>query len=188
MKEIEVLVEIKSAKEEALRALERFTAHGIKRTLDIYFSDPLRQDLCPDAGGRLRASFRLREKNGECSIAYKNDHFGAGDEWLYSDEHETSIGDLDTALRIIDRLGLKELVRIDNEKHVFTTPDYEIVFEDVKDLGHFLEVEKLEQVADDRVVAAKQSIREFLAELGLGLGVECNAGKPELMLAKMKDK
>lgn len=179
-------MEIKSAKEEALRALECFTTHGIKRTLDVYFTDPLRRDLSPDDNGRLRASFRLREKNGECSIAYKNDYFGDGDEWFYSDEYETGIGDLDIALRIIDRLGLKELVRIDNEKHVFTTPEYEIVFEDVKDLGYFLEVEKLEQVADIEVAATKQGIRKFLAELGLDLGVECNAGKPELMLTKIK--
>ena len=186
MKEIEVLIEVKSSKEDVLKALGQFTDHGIKRTLDIYFSDPLRKDLQPDEKGRLRASFRLRQKGGDCFIAYKIDHFAEGDEWLYSDEHETSIGDFDTAIRIVDHLGLKELIRIDNEKHVFTTQEFEIVFEDVKDLGYFLEVEKIEEVSDDQTKSTKQGIRDFLNGLGLHLGTELNTGKPELMLAKKK--
>ncbi len=185
MKEIEVLVEVKSPKEKILKVLGRFTTHGIKRTLDVYFVDPLRNDLQPDDNGFLRASFRLRQKNGNCSITYKTDHFN-NDEWLYSDEHETAVGDFEIALHIVEQLGLKELVRIDNEKHTFTTPEYEIVFEDVRSLGYFLEVEKLKQVADDQVVIVKQNIRNFLAGLRLNLGTELNVGKPELMLAKMK--
>lgn len=185
MKEIEILVEVKSSKEETMKALECFTAHGEKRTLDIYFADPLRDALQPDKNGRLHSCFRLRQKDGKCSIAYKNDHF-EGDEWLYSDEHETSVGDIDIALRIVEHLGLKELVRIDNVKHVFTTPEYEVVFEEVKDLGNFIEVEKLEEVPDEQVPAAKQEIRAFLASLDLHLGKELNAGKPELMLVHMR--
>ncbi|MEK7525684.1 MAG: class IV adenylate cyclase [Patescibacteria group bacterium] len=186
MKEIEILFEIKNQKEGVLKSLGRFTAHGIKRTLDIYFADPLRKDLQRDADGRLRASFRLRQKDDKCSIAYKNDHFN-NDEWIYSDEHETSVGDFDIAIRIIEHLGLKELVRIDNEKYTFTTPEYEIVFEDVKNLGYFLEVEKLHEVPDEMVVSAKQEIRDFASNLGLNLGSELNAGKPELMLAKIQN-
>ena len=34
MKEIEILIEVKSDKEKALKALEKFTAHGAKRTLE----------------------------------------------------------------------------------------------------------------------------------------------------------
>lgn len=183
MKEIEILIEVKSSKEEVLKALGHFTAHGIKRTLDIYFADPLRKDLQPDDDGRLRASFRLRQKGDNYSIAYKIDHFNVN-EWIYSDEHETSIGDFDTTLHIIEQLGLRELIRVDNEKHIFTTSEYEIVFENVKDLGYFLEVEKLQQVEDDQVKAVKQEIREFLIGLNLNFGAELNAGKPELMLAK----
>jgi predicted adenylyl cyclase CyaB len=146
--------------------------------------DPLRNDLRPDLSGRLRASFRLRQKDGKNSVAYKVDHFGDGDEWTYSDEHETAVGDFDAMRVIIDHLGLQELVRVESEKHIWTTPEYEIVFEVVKDLGLFIEVEKLEQVPDDRVAETKQGIREFLSGLGLKLGAEMNAGKPELLLKK----
>lgn len=186
MKEIEILVELDDSEENVLRAMERFEAHGVRRTVDVYFVDPLRADLKPDRAGRLRASFRLRQKDERALLAYKIDHFENGDEWLYSDEHETAVGDLGTMMKILEHLGFEELVRVENEKRTWTTPEYEIVFEDVKDLGFFLEVEKLQQVPDDKVAETKQKIRGFLSGLGLKLGKELNAGKPELLLRKMR--
>ena len=183
MKEIEILIEVKSTKEEALKALEQFESHGIKKTLDVYFSDPLRKDLQPDDTGRLMASFRLRTKDGKNSLAYKVDHFNDA-EWSHSDEYETEFNDFESMSHVIEKLGLVELIRIDNEKHTFVTDEYEIVLEDVKDLGLFMEVEKLAQVSDDKVFETKQEIRDFLQSLGIHLGEEQNAGKPELMLRK----
>lgn len=37
MKEIEILVEVKSTKEDALSALEAFDFQGAKQVLDVYF-------------------------------------------------------------------------------------------------------------------------------------------------------
>jgi adenylate cyclase, class 2 len=185
MKEIEILVEVRSTKEAAINALKQFTSHGIKHTLDIYFFDPLRQDLQPEINGRIRRSFRLRRKDVKCSIAYKIDHFKEdNDEWIYSDENEVSVSDFDTTLSILRHLGLQELVIVDNEKHVFTTPEYEIVLEDVKNLGLFLEVEQLAQVSDNGVISAKKKIQDFLSSLNIELGNELNSGKPELILKK----
>jgi len=183
MKEIEILIEVKSSKEEAVKALEKFTSHGIKKTLDIYFSDPLRKDLQPDKENKLYRAFRLRQKDGKNSIAYKVDHFDETT-WSHSDEFETEVEDFETMLHIIKNLGLEELVRVDNEKHTYTTPEYEIVLEDVKGLGLFMEVEKLEEVPDEKVAETKQEIREFLKSLNINLGEEQNVGKPELMLNK----
>lgn len=184
MKEVEILVEIKSTKEEVIKALAGFESHGVKRVTDLYFVDPLRDGLKPDNNYRLRASFRLRKKENQFFMAYKNDCFNDNDEWLYSDEHEIQIEDFDIAVHIIENLGLKELVKIENEKYVFITPDYEIVFEDVKDLGYFMEVECLKEVSDDQVSKTKDEIRGFISGLGLDVGKEMSAGKPELMLIK----
>ena len=188
MKEIEILVELKDSKEKTLRVLEQFTSHGKKRILDIYFYDPLRMELQTEDSGRLRRCLRLRKKEGKAFIAYKIDYFDNNDQWKYSDEHETSVGDFETILHILENLGFQELVRIDNEKHTFSTPEYEIVFEDVKNLGFFLEVEKLHEVADSEVTKTKEEIRKFIRGLGLQTSAELNAGKPELMLKKKKTK
>ena len=48
----------------------------------------------------------------------------------------------------------------------------------------FIEVEKLIQVSDDKVMETKEEIRSFLKNLDLLLGEEQNAGKPELMLKR----
>lgn len=185
MKEIEILIEVKSSKEEVLKALGRFQFEGIKKTLDIYFYDPLRVDLQANEERKLNACFRLRQKDGKNTIAYKVDHFD-GEEWSHSDEYETEIKDFDTAIQIVEKLGLKELVRIDNEKHTYMTDEYEIVFEDVKDLGLFMEVEKLAQVSDEKVAETKEEIRQFIKSLNIEFGDEQNAGKPELILKKIK--
>jgi adenylate cyclase class 2 len=185
MKEIEVLIEVKSDKETALSALGQFNDQGIKRTLDIYYYDPLKKDLQPDDTGKLKACFRIREKDGKSSIAYKVDHFN-GDEWSHSDEYETGIENPEIMTKIVEKLGLVELIRIDNEKHIFLTSDYEIVLEDVKGLGLFMEVENLKEVSDDKVSETKEEIRDFLNSLNIEFGEEQNAGKPELMLRKIK--
>ncbi|MEO5645905.1 MAG: class IV adenylate cyclase [Candidatus Paceibacterota bacterium] len=185
MKEIEILIEVKSTKEEALNVLSHFESKGVKETLDVYFNDPLRNDLQPGENNRLLNSFRLRQKAGKNYLAYKVDHFD-GEEWSHSDEYETGVADLDVMIAVIEKLGLVEMVRIDNFKHTFITPDYEIVLEDVKDLGLFMEVEKLAQVSDEEVLSAKEEIRTFLKTLNIDFGEEQNAGKPELMLRKNK--
>ena len=186
MKEIEILIEVKSTKEEALKALEHFEFKGAKEVIDVYFADPLRQQLQPDKDGRLTNSFRFRSKDGKASVAYKVDHFDELMQWSHSDEYETEIGNFNTALEINRHLGLEELVRVDNTKYTFLTKDYEIVFEDVKDLGLFLEVEKVGEVPDEKILETKEEIRIFLKSLNIEFGEEKNAGKPELMLQKMR--
>jgi len=183
MKEIEVLIEVKSNKETALKKLEVFDSHGIKKILDIYYHDPLRNNLQPQKDKRLLNAFRLRRKEEKNSIAYKIDHFDRNT-WSYSDEFETEVKNFEIMQNILKHLGFKELIRIDNEKHFFETDEYEIVLEDVKDLGLFMEVEKKSQVSDEEIEKTKGEIREFLNSLGIDLGEEQNAGKPELMLRK----
>lgn len=184
MKEIEILVEVLETKENALEKLASFEAKGKKETLDVYFFDPLREDLKPTPEGRLSRSFRIREKDGKASVAYKLDNFDENGMWTYSDEFETPVADFNTGMQIITHLGLQELVRIDNHKHTFVTPKYEIVLEEVKDLGIFMEVELLHEVEDSEVMNAKKEIQDFIDGLGLKVGPELNAGKPELMLRK----
>ena len=182
MKEIEILYPLSNDIKDVFTKLEKFEHQGAKNTLDIYYVDEKRSDLKP-SNGKIYKCFRLRQKNDQAFITYKNDHYD-GETWLYSDEHETAVESFDEACNIVDCLGLTELVRIDNTKHTFITPNYEIVIEEVKDLGNFLEVELL--VSDDvtDIESEKQKIRDFVEDLGLNPGEELNSGKPELMLIK----
>lgn len=184
MKEVEILVELKSSFEKAKEALKIYDFKGIKKTLDIYYFDPKRDELKLSKEGKLWASCRIRSKNNVVYLTYKNDHYD-GETWLYSDEYEVTISSFEDGIKILENLGLKELVRIDNSKHTYLVDGkYEIVLEDVVGLGYFLEVEYLNNVEDNEVELVKSNILNFINELGFSVGNELNSGKPELMLNK----
>ena len=79
-------------------------------------------------------------------------------------------------------MGLKELVRIDNNKHIFETEEFEIVLEEVKNLGLFLEVEN--KNLKGTIKEIKNSILKFIKNLNFKFE-EMNQGKPELMLQEL---
>ncbi len=183
-KEVEILVEVFDKKEEALKRLDGFKFLGNKKTLDVYFFDPKREDLKPDQNGQLKKCLRIREKNGEASMAYKIDHFDKKGIWLYSDEYESQVSDFNKIEEIFHKLGFQELIRIENTKSTFTNKDYEIVLEDVKDLGLFMEVERHNVDEKEDIVKVKEEIWGWIKNLNIKVGLELTMGKPELMLKK----
>ncbi|MFH1457306.1 MAG: class IV adenylate cyclase [Patescibacteria group bacterium] len=185
MKEIEILISVKDDKKTVLEKLEQFNFVGVKKVLDIYFYDPKRPELKPDKFGKLNQCLRVRRKDDKFYLTYKIDHFDK-DIWIYSDEHETEISDLETCMKIMEHMGLKVLVEVENQKYTFLTDKYEIVFEEVKGLGLFLEVERLNVGDDEKVGMVKEEIKKFIQNLNIKIGEELNVGKPELML-KLKN-
>lgn len=179
-KEIEVLWRLKTPLRKALAALARCEAAGVKRTTDDYYFDPKRPELKP-SGGRLTACFRLRRQDGRAALTYKRDHFRNG-VWSHSDEAETGVASAGAAAQIIRLLGLRPLVRATMVKHCFRTPRYDIFLESVRGLGSFLEVESRRPPSSGGVAAEKARIRDFVRSLGLAVGEEVNAGKPELLI------
>lgn len=186
MREIEVLVELFDDIAMAKTKLAAFEYEGAKQVVDTYYVDPKRKNLKLNAQNKLMECCRIREKNGKFFAAYKVDNY-KGDVWQYSDEYETEVKDLHAMEMIFDCLGLEVLVIIDNTKHTYVTPDYEIVIEEVNGLGNFLEVEALHD--DDRfsVDEVKAKIYKFIDDLGLNIGEELNSGKPELFLLKQAE-
>jgi|ERR1035437_414147 adenylate cyclase class 2 len=183
-KEVEILVEVFDKKEDAIRNLSSLKFLGDKKTLDIYFVDPKRDDLKPDNNGQLKNCLRIRNKDGESSVAYKVDHFDEKGIWLYSDEYETIVFDFLKISQIFEKLGFKELIRIENIKSTFVNEDYEIVLEDVKDLGIFMEVERHSVDDDEDIIEVKEEIWNWIKKLNIKVGLELTMGKPELMLRK----
>ncbi len=195
MKEIEILYDLLNTIDEAQQLIsefsfensEKFVFMGKFNTKDTYFHSPFHPDLDPDTEMRLRSALRVRTKEGVSSITYKNDHFDKNDVWLYSDETETSLENGDTMIRILKSLMFEELVCIESIKYIYHSEDYELVIEDVKDLGNFIEVEyrTVDEIAAEEVVDIKKAIRELVQRIGVTVGAEMNAGKPELMLRKI---
>lgn len=182
MKEIEILVEVFESIDKVKDALKKCEYTGLKHVIDEYYYDPKRDELKPDSNNNLMHCLRLREKNNKYSITYKDDVFD-GSKWLYSNEYETEFQDLDVLKTIFEKLGLKKFITIDNKKESYTYDDYEIVIEDVKDLGLFMEVEYCTK-EDIDVKEKKREIQSFINSLNLNVSEELNMGKPEMYMKK----
>ena len=182
MKEIEILVEVYDNVEVVKQALKKFEYKGLKRTIDEYYYDPKSNILKPDKSNKLNHCLRLRTKNNEFFVTYKDDIF-EGEKWLYSNEYETKVQSIDIMKEIFHKLGLVKFIEIDNEKETFIANDYEIVIENVKDLGIFMEVEYCTSDNID-VIKVKKEIQKFIDDLGLNVSSELNMGKPEMYMKK----
>lgn len=180
--EVEILWRLNTEIDDARQILCSIPYKGSKRTIDTYFYDPTRKDLQPDENGKIWKCLRVRNSDGAMSITYKNDHYNEGI-WQYSDEHESQVSCDASVIKIIKELGLVELVIVDNIKHKYISLDgnYEVVLEQVANLGNFIEVE-WKSTVDGDISDIRDKIRQFVASLGVAIGDEMNAGKPELLI------
>src|SRR4030042_4580836 len=131
MKEVEILVEVFDNKKKILDSLKKFEFKGVQETTDIYFFHPSIKNLQVQNNKYPKEWFRIRKKNSKAFIAYKQDVLTKNGKWRYSHEYEVEIGDFKLTKQIIEKLGFKELVVINNTKHTYETKDYGIVFEKV---------------------------------------------------------
>ena len=180
MKEIEILVEVYDDIDTVKEKLKQFEYVGLKHTIDEYYYDPKRDTLKPDKDNQLSHCLRLRSKNNDYYITYKDDVFENGI-WQYSNEYETKVESMDMLKEIFDRLELKKFIEIDNKKEIYKTEKYEIALEDVKDLGLFLEVEYCTN-DDVDIKEVKKEIQSFIDDLEINVSKELNIGKPEMYM------
>lgn len=182
MKEIEILVRVNDDINKVKEVLKKYKYIGLKHTIDEYYYDPKRKKLKPDKNNQLSHCLRLRRKNKEYYITYKDDVFQDG-KWLYSNEYETRVESLKILKQIIRKLGLKKFIEINNKKEIYLTDKYEIALENVKDLGLFLEVEY--STNDDvSIIEIKKDIQKFIDDLNLNVSKELTMGKPEMYMRK----
>lgn len=182
MKEIEILVQVYDDDEKVEKVLSNFKYIKTKKIIDEYFYDPKRDNFKPKANNRLTECLRIRRNNNECLITYKDDVFD-GNKWLYSNEYETKVESYDMIISILQKIGMKKLIEVKNEKKIYKELEYEISFEKVDNLGLFLEVEYCTNDEID-VKKKKEEIQKFIDSLNLSVSDELNMGKPEMMLNK----
>ncbi len=182
MKEIEILVEVYDDINIIKEKLKDYKYIGLKETVDEYYYDPQRDELKPDSNNQLSHCLRLRRNNNDYSITYKDDIF-ENNKWLYSNEYETKVESIDITREIFKKLGLKKFIEIDNKKETYKYKEYEIVIEDVKNLGLFMEVEYCTN-EDIDIKKKKEEIQEFIDNLEINVSKELNMGKPEMYMRK----
>ncbi len=184
MEEIEILVEVYDDFQIAFGKISSIAAfEKNSKVHDVYYFNSNDKLLSPDSDNKIYNSLRVRKKDSQSSIAFKKDYY-QNDTWQYSDEYETKVDDFTIANNIFKELGYKVLIEIINDKHTFYHNDFEIVLEEVLNLGLFLEVEYVGKETEN-VESIKEKIRDFIKRLNVSVSDELNSGKPELMLKKI---
>lgn len=186
MKEIEILVRVNDDVNIILNKFKNFEYIDTQLVVDEYYYDPKRDNLKPNKKNQLNECLRLRIKGEKNFITYKDDVFD-GDKWLYSNEYETEVNSIEIIKSIFERLGLKKLLIVKNKKMIYKYDKYEIVLEDVENLGYFMEVEYCTK-ENINVKEVKKEIQHFIDSLKLNVSEELNMGKPEMILREQNIK
>lgn len=182
MREIEILVKVLESKKSALKKLSRFKKDHVARVVDKYYYHPANKNMMRSKNLGITEYFRIRRKDTKSFITYKKDKF-KGKRWLYADEYELEISDPKNMEMILKMLKMKSLVTIDNIRTFYYYKNYEIVLEDVKGLGLFLEIERL-NANKERPERIREEIFKLIEDIGMKVSPEMKAGKPELMYNK----
>jgi len=146
---------------------------------DTYFS-PAHRDF-------LKVEFpfewlRLRESAQGFSLNYKHFHPENAKEPEYCDEFETNVSDVETMRKIFGSLDFKKTVVVEKSRSTWIFEDVEIVIDDVKGLGTFIELEAINHF--DEPKEGKEYLRRVLKKLNARVGEEDHRGYPFMILKK----
>ena len=115
-----------------------------------------------DAMDYLRVRFT---KDGD-SFCFKKFHEDAIEKRpLYCDEYEVSVSDGKTTLELMKALGYTEQTLMEKKRSIYTFDVFEIVIDQVTNLGVFMEVELKTEVPNVKV--GLKLIYDFLKSIGI---------------------
>ncbi|MEG2250297.1 MAG: class IV adenylate cyclase [Bacilli bacterium] len=181
MEEIEINVELFSTLEEAKNKLSQFNFIGEEKIMDVYFYDPNKVSSKPNKEKEIGESLRLRNINGKFKVSYKIDKYDETGKWLYSDNIEKEITNVNETLKQFNQSGLKEMFTIKNIRNHYKNVEFDIYVENVENLGNFIEIEKHVLETED-IIKLKENMYSFVINLGLNISEALKIGKPEMML------
>lgn len=140
MQDVEIEIKVRGEGVDELKA--HLKKHGSPKyesyQKDEYFS-PAHRDFA--AIRPVKEWLRIRTTNNGCSINYKNWHYDADGVADHCDEYESPVTDVDQVQKIFQALNMVPVVTVEKQRQAWSLGDYEVVIDDVTDLGQFVEVE-----------------------------------------------
>lgn len=168
-KEVEIKIRVLSAQldriEKWLQKNAQFVSEENHR--EFYINDPNKSFYFINDEGIKDANdyFRIRtSKNGKASICLKQwqpDPKRPG-QHTHCEEYETLIDDSDSMIKLMEAIGYKDKVVVEKYRRKYKYDSFEIVIDDVKDLGVFIEIEYKGKFED--VYKARNLIFEFVRD------------------------
>lgn len=155
--------------------------------LGISFGDPIVQDdttyetKLPKADPNWNI-FRIRKQDNKIILTMK---YVASTRSRDNHERETIVDSAEEVADMLERVGYTFGIRIYKQRRVAKYRDVEICLDEVKDLGSFIEVEKLAK-EDADVDAIQSELWDILLALGIRPEDRVHSGYDTLMYERQK--
>lgn len=180
--EIELRVSLDKASFHSLKdEISRIAAPAIKMTqVDEYFTPLHRNFVKPQYPYEWLS---IRNRDGAYILNYKHFHPENVPVTDYCDEYEVQTKNGESLREIFIALGFSRLVTVEKYREVYVYNDeFEIAFDDVHDLGWFIEIEVLGSI--ESVAEARKRLMSFANGLGIDVSKNDNRGYPYLLMVK----
>jgi len=104
----------------------------------------------------------------------------------YAQEYETEVKQPDEMRKILEFLDFKKVTTVIKQREYWDCKNFEVVLDNVKDLGHFVEVELKEDCSDGLI--GRRKCMEFLEKLGIKITENdiTKTGYPVLLMESKK--
>ncbi|QQR50522.1 class IV adenylate cyclase [Candidatus Nomurabacteria bacterium] len=179
-KEIEVKAKLKDKE----KIIEKLTELGCTLSAPVVQDDITFVDQNYGAYDEFQTGkniLRIRESNGKFIFTLKQPNKNEFD----AIEHETEIADPVEFKAALLVMGYKEVVYIHKERIKTTYQDIEICLDEVRDLGSFIEAEKIMDEDVDAEIVQKE-LFNFLVSLGVDLNDQVTHGYDTMVYIKQK--
>ncbi len=170
IKEIEIKIQIDKNQLEQLKAWlsDHAEFKGALSHTEWYLDNP--QDTffftAPEGYKDALKYLRVRHTERVDSVAYKlwykDPETG---KTTHCDEYETKVENGQVMLALFAQLGFTQQTKIAKQRETYVTRDFEIVIDQIEDLGYFVEIEVLHP--KENVKESLQDIHDFLRSIGI---------------------
>lgn len=176
-KEIEIKVQIENSADlvKFLETEGRFLFE--QKQVDEYFS-PVHRNFIDKKP--VEEWFRVRTEGSKSSLNYKKFDFDNTGRANHSDELEVGVSDPEEMKIILKKLDFKSLVVVDKFRRAWRYKDYEVAFDQVKDLGNFIEIEYKGNEGNPKIITDEMVI--FLKTYNCGKISRNFRGYPYMLL------
>lgn len=185
--EIEVRVKIQSSNNNLNSWLKDNASFvSVEEQEDVYYESIENSFLYTDNDNKQQADkwLRVRSSEKEKSICFKLVHRDTKGDFIFADEHETSVGDIQTTKDILISLGHKELCTVAKKRALWKYSNYYICIDSVLDLGDFIEIELINSTENMDIEKEKANILTFIREISNSEVEKIEGGYPWLLWNK----
>ena len=187
--EVEVKVAIRDTEDVSTKLSNLGAVHtNTEKQVDIYFNHPCKSFESTDEALRVRKRENLvvhdKSKTGpesKLELTYKGPKIDQVSKTRF--EMSTSIGDIESAKSTLVHLGFIEIATVTKERMFYSIKDMVVSIDLVKDVGSFLEIEKVVE-SEDEIPVAREHIFSFLESIGLDRHDSIRESYLELLLRK----